>query len=219
MKYCKMCNTQKPVEAFSKKSKAKDGLQAECRSCQSLLNKKWKNLNQDQVLKARKDRYELNKDRLQTYGTEYYELNRDARLQYAKEFRKNNPDYLNRYNKSRRAVDIAYKFIHNLRVRQKGVLKGKTSTTKGLGCSSEALRIHISSQWTEGMSWDNYGWGIDKWVIDHIIPLASYEKDQKGEWNVQSSYNKTLIHYSNMQPMWFLENAQKSNKLVAVKKG
>ena len=205
MKYCKMCNTQKPVEAFSKKSKAKDGLQAECRSCQSLLNKKWKNLNQDQVLKARKDRYELNKDRLQTYGTEYYELNRDARLQYAKEFRKNNPDYLNRYNKSRRAVDIAYKFIHNLRVRQKGVLKGKTSTTKGLGCSSEALRIHISSQWTEGMSWDNYG----IWHVDHKLPITNFNISEMGDEEFMRCWS-----LDNLQPMWGIENIKKSTSKV-----
>jgi len=215
VKRCKKCGNTKSTEDFNKSSRTLDGLQTQCRTCQINVSKEWRDLNKSRTLEYRKDYYKHNRAVELEYGKNYYRLNQVSRLQYAEEFRKNNPEYPAKYSKKRRAVDVAYRFITNLRVRQKYVLKGKTSTTKGLGCSSEELRDYISSQWTEGMNWENYGWGIGMWVIDHIVPLASYEKDEKGEWSVDSEYNKKLIHYSNMQPMWFIQNAQKSNKKVA----
>ena len=63
------------------------------------------------------------------------------------------------------------------------------SFTEYLGCNIEAFKKHIEKQFTEGMSWGNYG----EWHINHKIPLK---------------YNKTLLeevaqrlHYTNIQPM------------------
>lgn len=54
------------------------------------------------------------------------------------------------------------------------------------------LRNYISSQWQQGMSWDNYG---EFWIVDHIVPLRYFEptsiKDMKLCWdynNLQASY-------------------------------
>ena len=64
------------------------------------------------------------------------------------------------------------------------------SSTEYLGCNIETFKKHIEQQFTEGMSWENYG----EWHINHKIPLK---------------YNKTLLeevaqqlHYTNRQPMW-----------------
>lgn len=46
------------------------------------------------------------------------------------------------------------------------------------------------------MSWDN----MEKWDIDHIIPLAS-AKDEKELI--------ALGHYKNLQPLWSKENFEK----------
>lgn len=119
------------------------------------------------------------------------------------------------YNAHRRATDPSYKLIVNLRNRQKKVVHGVMSTTRGLGCDKEFLQRHLQDQWLPGMSWDNYGYGDGKWNVDHRNPLTSFEKTPTGEWDTASSYNDSLLHYTNLQPMWHWDNIKKSNKVVA----
>lgn len=69
------------------------------------------------------------------------------------------------------------------------------------------LRTHIEAQFTEGMSWENYG----KWHIDHRIPIK-YRKD--GEAPPLEEVGRRL-HYINTQPMWASENMSKSNRYVS----
>ena len=51
------------------------------------------------------------------------------------------------------------------------------------------------------MNWDNHG----EWHIDHKIPLSSAktEKELIG-----------LCHYTNLQPLWALDNLKKGNKIL-----
>mgnify|MGYP002132731409 FL=1 len=51
------------------------------------------------------------------------------------------------------------------------------------------------------MTWDNYG----DWHIDHIIPLNSAQTEE-------DLYK--LCHYSNLQPLWALDNLKKGSKYV-----
>ena len=53
------------------------------------------------------------------------------------------------------------------------------------------------------MSWENFGQvseSDDTWNVDHIIPLIS-AKD--------SNEVKKLTHYTNLQPMWAMDNIMK----------
>ena len=43
----------------------------------------------------------------------------------------------------------------------------ETSSTEHLRCNIETFKKYIEQQFTEGMSWENYG----EWHIDHKIPL------------------------------------------------
>mgnify|MGYP003672055855 FL=1 len=61
------------------------------------------------------------------------------------------------------------------------------------------LKLHIESQFKSEMSWDNYG----KWEIDHKQPLASAKTPEEV---------LKLNHYTNLQPMWALENRIKGAK-------
>jgi hypothetical protein len=71
-----------------------------------------------------------------------------------------------------------------------------------IGCSMDELKIHLSSMFKEGMSWDNYG----KWHIDHIKPCASFNLSDPAQ-------QKECFHYSNLQPLWAIENIKKSDQL------
>jgi len=64
-----------------------------------------------------------------------------------------------------------------------------SSTINLLGYSAEDLKYHISSLFTPGMSWENYG----EWHIDHIKPVCSFDS------NTPVSIVCAL---SNLQPLW-----------------
>ena len=159
------------------------------------------------------------------YQKEYYQRqevverrkeNAKAYYQRADVIKKRREDYKDvrtQSRKKRRENDPSFRFMDSLRNRQKQVLKGITSTTKGLGCAKDELRDYLIAQFLEGMSFDNYGNKKDSWSIDHIIPLSSYEKDENGNWDINSEYNKKLIHYTNLQPMWHIENVKKNNTI------
>jgi hypothetical protein len=52
------------------------------------------------------------------------------------------------------------------------------------------------------MSWDNYG----EWHIDHIIPLASADTEEEV---------LKLYHYTNLQPLWAIDNIRKGSKIIS----
>ena len=47
-----------------------------------------------------------------------------------------------------------------------------TNTLELIGCDRETFISHIETQFTEGMTWENYG--LKGWHVDHIIPLSSF---------------------------------------------
>lgn len=69
-----------------------------------------------------------------------------------------------------------------------------------IGCSQLELKTHLEGQFKENMTWQNYG----EWEIDHIIPLSSAKTPEE-------MYK--LCHYSNLQPLWAIDNLSKSNKI------
>lgn len=76
----------------------------------------------------------------------------------------------------------------------------KSKANDILGCSWEQLKLHIESQFVDGMTWENRS----EWHIDHRIPLAT----AKTEEDVIR-----LNHYTNLQPLWAKDNLLKSDKL------
>jgi len=69
-----------------------------------------------------------------------------------------------------------------------------------IGCTSVELMWHIERQFTDGMTWKNYGW----WEVDHIVPCKSFDHN-----DVDSVHR--CNHWSNLQPMWAELNMLKSN--------
>ena len=58
-----------------------------------------------------------------------------------------------------------------------------------LGYSALEFKNHITSLFTDGMTWENYG----EWHIDHIKPVSKFDKNTP--INVVNSL-------SNLQPLW-----------------
>ena len=127
----------------------------------------------------------------------------------SKEYRKANKqkfkEYFKEYSKQRRKTDPLYKLKSNLRIRTYQAFRNKgysknTKTQEMLGVDWEVTKQHIEKQFKKGMSWDNYG----EWHIDHIIPLASAKTPER---------LKKLCHYTNLQPMWAVDNLIKSDSI------
>ncbi len=91
-----------------------------------------------------------------------------------------------------------------LRNRLYYILTGKTkeiSAVRHLGCTLESLKSHLESKFVEGMTWQNYG----KWHIDHIRPLSSFDLNKTNQL-------KKAVHYTNLQPLWAIDNRKKGAK-------
>ena len=112
------------------------------------------------------------------------------------------------YRRNKYKDDELYRIKVNLRRRTRIAFKRtywtKTSTTKEmLGAEYEVVHKHIEDQFTDGMTWDNYG--IKGWHIDHIIPLASATTEEE---------LIKLCHYTNLQPLWAEDNLKKGDKIL-----
>lgn len=83
-KYCKKCDTTKPVSEFYKSSKSKDGLNTYCRQCKNQMAKGWYKNNKERAKKNTAAWNEKNPD----YHVEWRKSNPD----YHKEWREKNPD-------------------------------------------------------------------------------------------------------------------------------
>ena len=212
-KRCQTCKATKDISCYAKSSLKKDGLQGSCTECRH----RFYELNKERILQLKKQRYNENRYKFLARQKEWYHKNKESRKEYNRVYRTYNKAKLSakqmEKQRLRRENDLSFRLIQNIRRRVAHVIKGKSSTTKYIGCNKEELRQYIESKFKAGMSWDNYGQTEKSWVIDHIIPLSSYKKDKSGNWKENSKYNQKLIHYSNMQPMWRNENRTKSNKL------
>lgn len=137
--------------------------------------------------------YEKNKDIIKKKATDYYNKNKEAALKVA-----------NERAKRRRKEDPYYKVVRNLRNRLYYALinpnwKKNTHFSQYIGCDRETLMNHLSSKFKDNMSFENYG----EWHIDHIIPLSSAKSEEE-------LYR--LCHYTNLQPLWGIDNIKKGNK-------
>lgn len=69
-----------------------------------------------------------------------------------------------------------------------------------IGCSIPELAAYLEKQFVRGMNWENYG----EWHIDHIFPCASFDLTSPDQ-------QKRCFHFSNLQPLWAVENIKKSD--------
>jgi hypothetical protein len=210
-KVCTKCKVEKSCSEFSKKTDTKDGLQFHCKECV----KKYEQENADKLKKYRQE----NAERKGEYMKKYHLENAERKREYVKKWRQENADKIKKYlqenadkvreaNKQyrnqRRNSEPLYRMIVNLRTRIskhcRAIKLNKTTRTKEmLGLGLAGFKSHIESKFQEGMNWDNYG----QWHVDHIKPLSLATTEQE---------IIELNHYTNLQPLWAVDNIKKSNK-------
>lgn len=151
----------------------------------------------------KKDYYNKNKEGIK----EYYNKNRERIMGVRKEYLSRNRKKINDYRRNWRK-DTQVKLSENLRTRLCMALKGNYrngSAVQDLGCTIPELKIYLQSQFKEGMTWNNHGNRLEKWSIDHIIPLSLFDLTDRSEL-------LKAVHYTNLQPLWHVDNQRKGNK-------
>jgi hypothetical protein len=178
-----------------------------------------KNVDED-LIREKSKRYWTPKEKKKAYYAKWISRagNKTKRYNVLREWKIKNKEHVKKYNrrycKERRSVDEKFKLKTNLRTRIRQALKNnqKSESLKILmGCSVQDLKTHLESLWLEGMSWENYG-SINGerhagWHVDHIIPCSSFDLSSPEE-------QRKCFHYSNLQPLWGIDNIKKSNQSI-----
>lgn len=124
--------------------------------------------------------------------------------------KRKHPDYwpkFNAYQRARRERDPRIKLAQALRNTISSALRGRYKAgtfIELIGCSQKELVGHLERQFAEGMSWQLYGHGKGKWSVDHVVPCASFNLSDPDQ-------QKLCFHYTNLKPMWFVENCSKNS--------
>lgn len=172
----------------------------QCLQCRS-------NESQSSKTKERGKKWRLaNKDHVHEQNKIYYQNNRELKIKYTREWVKNNPNKVTAYRVKRRSTPEG-KLIHNLRNRVNKIMQRidvvKDSTTLDLlGCDAVTAKDYIQSQFTEGMTWENYG----DWDVDHIKPCASFDLTKPEE-------QKIAFNYKNLRPLWSTPDSAKKHSI------
>lgn len=137
----------------------------------------------------------------------YREKNKDTLRKRHKEWRDNNREHLRSYKRLRRESNPHLVLINRMRCRtwgalRNGMLRKAGKTLDLIGCTAVELVAWIESQFSEGMCWSR----IAEIHIDHVIPLAAFNLDDQDQ-------QQAAFHYTNLRPMWALENKRKSDRI------
>ena len=148
-----------------------------------------------------------NINRVKTLKRESHLRHRLKNSTRAFEWNKKNPKRraeITKRNREKYKDDPEYIVKRSLRGHMRNIKPGfkHAPTEKMLDCSIERCCKHLESQFTEGMSWDNYG----EWHIDHIIPCAFFDL-------TKPSHQKVCFNWQNLQPLWESDNCVKGDKI------
>jgi hypothetical protein len=178
LKITKKCSKCKEVtDNFKRNVGKKDGFNHHCRVCEGKTARAYEVANREAINERRRQWYEDNKEAI------------------------------NKRHQDRKKNDPVYRAVCNMRTYMGLILKGTAkceSQMKLLGCTRDHYLHHMEAQFTEGMSWDNYG----EWHQDHIQPCASFDQTDPEQ-------QKICWHYTNFQPLWAEDNLRKSDQIVA----
>lgn len=181
-KRCTKCGSLLPLDDFYDNKGGRDGKHSQCKPC--------------------------HRERAKAYN----QRNADARREYDSRWRSENAEYVTarhaRYMARRYTTDSRFRLDQCFRKAVYNALvggKAGRSWESVVGYTLNDLETHLESQFTDGMTWDNYG----EWHIDHIVPKSwfSYESDDSPAF-------RECWSLGNLKPMWGVDNVLKGNRFA-----
>jgi hypothetical protein len=189
----------------------------------------WYQKNKDRVSREAKEKYALNKTAFSLKNKASHSRHRGKRLALMRRYRE--PRRYELAQKSRlyylenkesiapkkrayeaRRIKENHQFRLSVRIRHR--MRQAIKLQKGrkfcrflemTGCSSAFLIRWIAAQFQDGMTWKNYGL---VWHVDHRKPLSSFDLTEERN-------QKAAAHFTNLQPLFALDNLKKGDKILA----
>lgn len=209
MKQCSKCVNFLPRDNFSKDNSKADGLYTVCKSCKKEYRKHYYAKTAARAKREASAWYYENRDFAKERGSKYYEKNIEEIKKRRKERYWRDPESaklsVKEYNRERARRDPVFRMSCRCKKRIWAALNegGYTKRSRSfdiIGCTPEYLAYHLEQQFSQGMTWSNYG----DWHIDHKVPLASADTEDEVI---------RLCHYTNLQPLWAKENISKGARI------
>lgn len=211
VKKCSKCNVVQDISEFGKCKDSSDGLRYSCKKCSGLYykyniirfliySKQYNKNNKEFRLEYKKIYRNKNSEKIKEYNKKYNIENKLSIQEYSKKYNTLNRELLNNKERDKISNCSLYKLKRNIKSLIYNSFKNndylKTTTLSLISCNIKELKTHITSQFSNWMSWElhgkydgNFNFGYD---IDHIIPI-SYAKTEKEVY--------LLNHWSNFQPL------------------
>lgn len=208
MKTCTKCGIEKlaTAEYFPRCRSRKDGFDPRCKDC----HKAYRRANIERIAQGRRAWYQANREHSLEYARKYRESNKEQAKEYNREYGQANKERCRERSRKRYWGNASVRI--NLSA-SSGIYKSLNRDKNGyhweslVGYSLEDLMNHLKSQFTKGMTWDNYG----EWHIDHIRPKADFKFASLEDPEFLECWSLW-----NLQPMWGPENQRKNAKCEQV---
>jgi hypothetical protein len=164
----------------------------------------------ESVKKAASKQRSKNPEKHKLQNKQWRTKNKEKHRQNARDYYQNNKLHANEVKRKRRMerrfLDPLYAFKEGVRSQVNRAFRDKNYTKNSktkeiLGCEWSDLSRHIESQFVDGMGWNNR----NEWHVDHIVPLASAKTMED---------IVLLNHYTNLQPLWALDNLKKGASIL-----
>jgi hypothetical protein len=233
MKECKTCKEIKELDSFTKDKLSKGGYKQSCKLCIAKACRerrvsnpkarreyeakwraknvdkcksgtyKWREKNPEQWSNYRKKYYQNNKEKIAEQSKATYEKYKQKYNENNRRYQKDNHKLLMQKRKERIESNPLLQFKERIRCLVKNSFyRLKHNKTKRvsevIGADWEIVKEHFVSQFKDGMTWEAFIAG--EIHVDHIQPLASAKTEEE---------LIALCHYTNLQPLWCLDNLSK----------
>lgn len=203
-KICCRCGVEKPISRFAIRKDRNNRRRGTCLDCFAKASHLYAFKNNGKGALQHKEyhnRPEIKKKRYRQAA-----IRRKERFKTDAEYRKRVYSRRIKRRRERRKASVVY----NLRIKMSKLIHKVLHSKKGhrswqllVGYNAEDLKKHLESKFSGGMTWDNYG----KWHIDHIIPQSEFNFNGPEDPKFKACWS-----LENLQPLWAMDNIQKSNK-------
>ena len=203
IKICSVCGEVKALTEYHKDKQKSDGLRPECKKCKSARDAVWRKNNLEKKREADREYCRKNAESNRKRALDWHYANRDKHIrsmcEYVKQRKRTDKEFVLREAIRTRICDTVRAYV------RRRIYKQCTKEFHEIvGSSAKYLCEWIESQFTEGMTWDNYG---SVWHVDHVKPCCSFNMLDENDV-------KRCFHWSNHQPLFKRDNLSKHGKVI-----
>lgn len=168
-----------------------------CKKCDSIKNEIWRKDNIERH-RQRNNKYQRERRKNPEIRRQETERHRQYVIENRDKIRAWEREY--RTNKVKNNIHFKIKRILSSSIHRmlNGCMK-KDTTQKLIGCDIKFFIQHIESQFRDGMNWNNIH-------IHHVVPCKLFDLSQE-------SHQRACFHYSNLSPLFAIDNIKQSDYL------